>query len=74
LIESHEGGNWIEEAWDLCGKTKVTATSDRDICKKITERSRGWWSTEVEEAIQAWKAACKELREARRREAQDGTV
>lgn len=75
LIESQEGRNRVDEAWDLCRKTKVTATSDRDICKKkITERSRGWWSTEVEEAIQARKAACKELREARRREAQDGTV
>lgn len=24
LIESQEGGNRVEEAWDLCRKTKVT--------------------------------------------------
>ena len=41
--------------------------ADRGIGKKkVTERSKGWWSTDVEAAIQARKAVCKESREARR--------
>ena len=33
--------------------------------KKIMDRSWGWWSREIEAAIQAQKVSCRKLREAR---------
>ena len=32
--------------------------------KKLTDRAKGWWFHEIEEAIQAWKVSCRKLREA----------
>ena len=74
LAKSREQERWVEGAWELW-KAKMFKAADRGIGKKkVTERSKGWWSTDVEAAIQARKAVCKELREARRRGAQDEIV
>ena len=44
------------------------SVAERGIGKKrISELSKGWWSKEVEEAIQTRREACKRLRQARRR-------
>ena len=46
----------------------MMSAAERGIGKKrISELSKGWWSKEVEEAIQTRREACKRLRQARRR-------
>ena len=35
--------------------------------KKVTERSEGWWSEDVERLIAIRKMTCRKLREARKR-------
>ena len=43
---------------------KVLAAAEKGIGrKKMTERSEGWWSDEVERLIDAWKVACRKLEE-----------
>ena len=73
LAERRRCERRVEDAWQIW-KTKVITAADRGIGKmEITERSREWWSTNVEAAIQAWRVTCKELR-ARKSRAQVGTV
>ena len=61
------GEELVERVWGE-RKTKVMSAAERGIGKKrISELSKGWWSKEVEEAIQTRREACKQLRQARRR-------
>ena len=47
---------------------KVIATAEKGIGrKKVTERSEGWWSEDVERLIVIRKVTCRKLREARKR-------
>ena len=71
LAVSSEKERWVEGVWQLW-KAKVIKAVEKGIGKKkVNEHSKGWWSTEVEMAIQARKEACRKLREARRTVKQD---
>ena len=71
LAESSEKEGWVEGGWELW-KAKVIKAAEKGIGKKkVNEHSKGWWSSEVEMAIQARKEACRKLREARRTVKQD---
>ena len=65
IAEVMEGCS-IEEVWRRW-KEKVLAAAEKEIGKKMMERSEGWWSDEVERLIDARKVACKKLRGARKR-------
>ena len=74
LAESSEKERWVEGVWELW-IVKVIKGAERGIGKKkVNEHSKGWWSVEVEMAIQAKKEACRKLREARRSVKQDETL
>ena len=68
LAESSEKEGWVEGVWELWKAKVIKAAVGK---KKVNEHSKGWWSTEVEMAIQARKEACRKLREARRTVKQD---
>ena len=64
LNQSLEGEELAWESW----MKKVIIAAERGIGKKkIRENSKGWWSKEIEAAIQARKEACRKVREARQR-------
>ena len=46
-------------------KVTIATAAERGIGKKVRENSKGWWSKEIEAAIQARKEACRKVREAR---------
>ena len=43
------------------------AAAEKGIGRKVTERSGGWWSEDVERLIVIRKMTCRKLREARKR-------
>ena len=55
----------VEQIWELWCHIVLQAAEIGIGKKKLTERSKDWWSREIEEAIQSWKVSCRKLREAR---------
>ena len=66
LNKNMEEEELVEAAWESW-MDKVTTAAERGIGKKVRENSKGWWSKEIEAAIQARKEACRKVREARQR-------
>ena len=55
----------VQQIWELWRHIVLWAAEIGIAKKKLMDRSRGWWSREIEAAIQAWKVSCRKLREAR---------
>ena len=76
VIDEVREGCLIEKVW-CRWKEKIiaAAAAEKGIGReKMTERSEGWWSDEVERLIDARKVACSKLRGARKRGEEEGVL